>query len=247
MKLLHSLLFILLGVMPIFPAHADAFDQANQKFSTGDYADAATAYEQIITKDGASAAAYYNLGNCYQRMEKLGPAILAYERARLLSPRDPDLAANLTLARKTAAAFEEPALDPRLDAVLRHLSRNEWSWLVAAPALFLGGLALLVGILGGPRKSLRPVVTTSAIMAALCIMAGSAALYLTHDDTTRGIIISDAAAVRLSPFETAESLGTPGPGRSVRMGKRNGDFHYIEIPTTELRGWVHCDDVTAIL
>ena len=110
--------------------------EANQQFKSGDFAGAAAAYEKIIAAEGPRASVYYNLGNSYQQLKQYGPAILAYERARLLTPRDPDLLANLALARKAATAFEETGLHPWLDAVVNHLSRNEWSWLVAGARCF---------------------------------------------------------------------------------------------------------------
>jgi tetratricopeptide (TPR) repeat protein len=42
-----------------------------------------------------SAPALFNRGNALVREGKLGPAILAYERAQQLAPRDPAIAANL--------------------------------------------------------------------------------------------------------------------------------------------------------
>lgn len=49
-----------------------------------------------------SAPALFNSGNAAQRAGRLGPAILDYERARLLSPNDSPIAHNLELAREKA-------------------------------------------------------------------------------------------------------------------------------------------------
>jgi hypothetical protein len=80
----------------------------------------------------------------------------------------------------------------------------------------------------------------------LALLAGSAVLYLRRGEAARGVILSAAANVRLSPFEKAESLGTPGAGRVVQLGVKNGGFQYIEVPATNLRGWVARQDVAAI-
>lgn len=114
-----------LGTTILCAAANTTFERANQRFDHGDFAGAAAAYQQLLTEYGPRAAVFYNLGNCYQRLGQYGPAILAYERARLLTPRDPDLLANLALARKAATAFEEPGSHPRLDTALNYLSRNE--------------------------------------------------------------------------------------------------------------------------
>jgi hypothetical protein len=230
---------LLLGSVSGF---ATAFEDANQQFKSGDFAGAAAAYEKIIEAEGPRASVYFNLGNSYQQLKQYGPAILAYERARLLTPRDPDLLANLALARKAATAFEEAGLHPWLDAVVNRLSRNEWSWLVAGSALFLGVLALVGGAVKLPRRG----VLISAGVAGLTIAAASTALYLRRGEIVRGIVLSEGATVRLSPFENAESLGTPGPGRTVRLGAKNGDFQYIEVPGAGLKGWLASKDVAVI-
>ena len=236
---------LLLGCMGVCTADPAAFEQANQRFAAGDYAGAAAAYDQLMAHEGPRAAVLYNLGNSYQRLGQYGPAILAYERARLLTPRDPDLLANLTLARKAAAAFEEPRRNPRIDALLQHFSSNEWSWLVATAALALGGLAVVCGVLALPRRW-RQTALAAAVVAGLALAMGATALYMRRTEATRGIVLSATAAVRLSPFDNAETLGTPGAGRSVRLGATNGCFHYVEVPGTNLRGWMADTDVAAI-
>lgn len=236
---LASLLCLLLGMASV---SATDFDQANQQFKAVDYAGAATSYEKSLTDEGPRAAAFYNLGNSYQQLKRYGPAILAYERARLLAPRDPDLLANLALVRKAAAVAEEPGIHPRLDAALNYLSRNEWSWLVAGGALFLGVLAVVCGAVKLPRQW----VLTAASFAGFCIIAGATALYLRRAETSRGVVLSGDASVRLSPFDKAESLGTPGGGRIVRLGARSGDFQYIEVPGAGLGGWLANKDVASI-
>jgi tetratricopeptide (TPR) repeat protein len=234
-----NLLLFLLGSASGF---ATPFDDANQKFKSGDFAGAAAGYEKVIADGGPRASVYYNLGNSYQQLKQYGPAILAYERARLLTPRDPDLLANLALARKAATAFEETGLHPWLDVVVNRLSRNEWSWLVAGSALFLGVLAVVGGVVRLPRRG----VLISACVAGLLIAAAGAALYLRRGEAARGIVLSEGATVRLSPFEKAESLGTPGPGRIVRLGAKNGDFDVLEVPGATLKGWLASKDVAAI-
>ncbi len=226
----------------ITTAWGSALDEANQRFAAGDFPAAIEAYEKIIESQGPDAAVYYNLGNSHQSLKQYGPAILAYERARLLTPRDPDLLANLTLARKAATAFEEPELNPQLDTVLQYFSRNEWSWLVAGAALVLGFTGLLYGIF-----KMRRLAGIAAGCAAFVIAAGSGALYLRRAEASRGVVLTEQAVVRLSPFTTAESLGNVGAGRMVRVGEAKAGFHYVEIPKTNLRGWLSSADAASII
>ena len=75
------------------------FFRANEAFKEGHYQDAIDGYEQLIQKGHENGHIYYNLGNGYFRLNQLGKAILNYERARILIPRDADLNFNLRLAR----------------------------------------------------------------------------------------------------------------------------------------------------
>ena len=104
-KVLLSLCMFAMAGTTVFAGPPQNFDQANQHFQAGNFAGAAEAYQAEINSGGASAALLYNLGNSQYRMGEFGRAILSYERARLLTPRDPDLLANLSLARKAATVL----------------------------------------------------------------------------------------------------------------------------------------------
>ncbi len=236
----------LTGLAALSSIKAGSFEDGNREFATGDFSAAVESYQKSLKEGGPDAAVYYNLGNAWQSEKKYGPAILAYERATLLTTRDPDLAANLALARKAATAFEEPELHPKVDAAIRYLSRNEWSWLVAGSASLLGMLALLGGLLKWPVRWTRQLGAAVAVVAGLVIAAGSTALWLRRGEAMRGIVLVENAAIRLSPFGNAESLGSAVSGRVVRLGQKNGNFRYIEVPGTELKGWLAEAEVASV-
>ena len=76
------------------------FQEANAAYRGGDYVRAAQLYESLVNRNWRNGHVFYNLGNAYFRQKLLGRAILNYEKARRLDPRDPDLAANLAYTRK---------------------------------------------------------------------------------------------------------------------------------------------------
>src|ERR1700691_3402522 len=78
---------------------------------------------QAQPQSGYSAPALYNLANSFARAGKPGLAVLNYERARLLDPKDPDIEANLRHVREASglppdsrSGFQRTAefADPRL-------------------------------------------------------------------------------------------------------------------------------------
>jgi hypothetical protein len=72
--------------------------EADSAYAKENYVGAAHQYEALL-KQGSNADVYYNLGNCYYRLDNIPRAVLNYERALLLSPGDDDIRFNLDMAR----------------------------------------------------------------------------------------------------------------------------------------------------
>lgn len=242
-KILSVLIALLASVSCLL---GSTFDDANRQFAAGDFSAAAESYGKVLADNGPDAAVYYNLGNSYQSLKQYGPAILAYERARLLTPRDPDLLANLAIARKASAVFDESENRPRLEAVLNYFSRNEWSWLVAGAAMTLGILALLRGVVRLRVPWMRSFTVGLAVLSGIALIFGFYVLVVRSEEASLGIVLKDKSVVRLSPFDKAESLGTTDAGRIVRLSEKSGGFHYVQVPGASLQGWVADEDVAAV-
>ncbi len=76
------------------------FQQGNQYFQKGAYKKAIQTYQKILDEGYESGALYYNLGNAYFKMGRLGQARLYYERAKRFMPDDVALNENLKLLQK---------------------------------------------------------------------------------------------------------------------------------------------------
>ncbi|MBI3585689.1 MAG: tetratricopeptide repeat protein [Ignavibacteriales bacterium] len=86
----------------------DEFERGNSAYRSGQFQEAATAYENVLKRGLANPVLYFNLGNTYYRLGKTAPAILAYERALRLEPNDPDIAHNLNLVNLKTVDRIEP-------------------------------------------------------------------------------------------------------------------------------------------
>ena len=110
--------------------HEPEFDAANQATAQGKWDEAVRGYESVTASRGYSAPVLFNLANAQVAQNKLGPAILNYERARWLAPNDTDIAANLALARQQAGL--DPAKPSGL-AILAHMfTLAQWGILATA-------------------------------------------------------------------------------------------------------------------
>ena len=124
------------------PGTADTlFERGNQAYLHGDYAGAASAYEELLHQGAVSADLYFNLGDAYFRMGSLGPAIWAFEKAAALNPGSEDARYNLAEARKVAARqahdrIEGEDRDPLWIRAVTALGPSAETWLFVA--MYLG-------------------------------------------------------------------------------------------------------------
>lgn len=79
---------------------AEIWLKANTAYEQGNYQQAIELYQTLLTLGHDSGQVEYNLGNAYLRNGKLGLAIAGFLKAQREVPRDSDIKANLTYARK---------------------------------------------------------------------------------------------------------------------------------------------------
>jgi tetratricopeptide (TPR) repeat protein len=212
-----SLVLLLVAWLP-FCSRADlsasAFESANKLYEEGKFAEAAAAYESLVQSRQVSAALYFNLGNAWFKSGQIGRAIAAYRQAEQITPRDPDLRANLQFARNQTPA---PTLSPsRWHRWLGRLTLNEWT-VLAAVALWLW-LLLLAILQWRPnlRLVLRAYVFSLAVLAALLCACAAAALQETRF-TRAAIVITHEATVRYGPLAESPAAFTVHDGAELRV------------------------------
>lgn len=113
---------------------AQAFEHGNQLYLQAKYPDAITQYEKIIANGWESGELYFNLGNAYYKSGNIQRAILNYERAAQMLPRDDDVQFNLQLAN--LQVVDKIDAVPRLfiyrwiDIMLALFSLSTMGWIV---------------------------------------------------------------------------------------------------------------------
>lgn len=75
------------------------YDKANQLYHNKSYDSAATLYQQMIHDGYCSADLFYNAGNAYYRINKIGMSIWCYEKAIQID-KQKNYLENLALAKK---------------------------------------------------------------------------------------------------------------------------------------------------
>jgi tetratricopeptide (TPR) repeat protein len=215
----------------------------NTRYQENDFPGALEAYQEILEAGLESSDLYYNLGNVYFKLGELGRSILNYERALDLAPGDPDVRANLELARSLTADEIEPL--PRFWV----LSVGSW-WTNLLPRRILILAAVLTYVLGAVGACAR-ILSRRATLARVgtWIMIGGALGLLFFGTTLLGregvfgkaewgIVMVEEVSVRSAPAaEDDLTLFRVHEGTKVRLDQQTDLWSEIVLADGRV-GWV---------
>lgn len=231
-------------------AQEDGFRQGNAFYEAGDFEAAAAAYSSVLATGMESAALHYNLGNAHYRLGRLGPAVLAYERAARLDPGGDDVRANLALVNARLRDRFEPLPRFWLSAAVqwwlavwpRHVAG-----LAAACAYLALGAVLAMLVLGRPRgagRALRAAAWTAGTAAVLLgfTLAAKEAGWAHPEEAV--VMAGEAQAVS-APSADGLALFTIHEGTKVRVDRRDGDWAEIVLADGRV-GWLDAQFLEAI-
>jgi tetratricopeptide (TPR) repeat protein len=226
---------------------------ANQLYETAQYAQAVQAYEQLSAQGYGDSALFYNLGNAYYKQGDYGRAILNYRRAQRLDPRDPDIEANLALARAQAVDQFEAAdsgglLNQVGQAAQGLLTLNEVA--MAALGAWIAFILLLILFSTARRKNLwHNGLKYSLVVAAIVLVVGVLALgsYLYADSgLSTGVIVAAEVDVTSGPGLQYVTEFTLHDGAEVELVEVRENWVRLALPGDELEGWVPANAVEAV-
>ena len=196
--------------------------EADALYEKDKFADAANAYETILKTEGEAAEVYYNLGNCYYKMDNIPLAILNYERAILLSPGDSDIRANLALARGKTADKVVPPSEMFFVTWWRDLSNcmsmDSWEILgIISFLLMLIGVALYM--FWTPLWVRKVGIYGAMLLFVIVVISNLAALSqnLGLKNRNTAIILAPSVTVKSSPSDRSTDLFIIHEGSKVEI------------------------------
>lgn len=203
------------------------FDQGNDFYAAGKFAEAARAYEAQASQGAYSANLFYNLANADFRLGRRGKAILNYRRALLLDPSHAEAASNLAFIR----GGEIPA----------SADSAAWTWAAAA-----GGWVAVAALVFGRR---RPLGWTLGAVGALTCAGGLAAIVYGTDDAanaTTAVVLEDKTRTFYAPADSAAVVTTLPAGHEVRILADRGAWLYTRLPDGT-RAWAPAAGVERLI
>jgi len=219
MKQVLSILFLLLLSLS---AYSVTKAEADTLYSNENYQKAAKAYEAILSEQGVAAEIYYNLGNCYYKMENIPLAILNYERALMLSPGDGDIRANLALARGKTIDKVTPPYEMFFVTWWRDFTHYQSlsAWATTGIVCFILTLvALLFYFLAFSIRLRKVSFYWGIVCLGLTVLVNLAAYSLSSEmeRNKAAIVMQAAVSVKSSPSESSTDLFLIHEGSKVKL------------------------------
>jgi len=229
-------------------------DAANRAYTAQQYEVSAKMFQQIIDSRGYSASLCFDLANAEAKAGNPGAAMLNYERARYLAPGDRDIDHNLQLARKAAGL--EPNSYRWWEIALRDIDWTVWLAImgVCLVLLFLAvigsaNVPALAAMTKLPPRLVRNIFRGVLFAGIpLCLLMGYIELMtIGFDNRIEGVIVAPkSATLRLSPFDSADSVGIIPEGELVTVEDRHDNYLRIEARNHHF-GWVRDTDLQPVI
>jgi tetratricopeptide (TPR) repeat protein len=230
-------------------ADSDAMDTAKALYEDGNYPEAIQIYEQIVSTGVRDSHVLYNLGNAYALNGDIGRAILNYERAAEITPRDRDIRHNLALARSEAGISSDlPAVNPVLEisSISRAwVSLNEISVIALAAWITSGALILIYLILS--KTSKRKLIGTLAVISLVITLGASitfAARIMSSDSgTSTSIVTKPNTILQNQPISDSEGGIELPAGTRTQVIDQQGKWVLLSTLDQIIEGWAPEDAI----
>jgi tetratricopeptide (TPR) repeat protein len=224
--------------------------QADQAYVEENYADAAAAYEKILSQEYVSAELYFNLGNAYFKSGQIASSILNYERALKLAPADEDVLFNLRLANLSVKDRVEEI--PQMffvrwwQTVLNVFTVDGWAWSVVIAVLLslFGFLLFKFSSEEGIRRLMFYTAVIAFSWASFSLYAAQKSFnHAVNDD--RAVVFAYTINAKSAPDEKGKDLFVIHEGLVVTISDELNGWVRIKLSNGNV-GWVESRVVVPI-
>lgn len=228
----------------------ETFAAANNHYQNNEFQEAAALYEKIISQGYESAAVYYNLGNCYFKLNETGRAILNYERALKLEPHNDDISFNLKLANLRVADRIEPAPQMMLIAwfkkIISSLSSDGWG-VMSLVFVWISMFFMAAYLFIRKIHIRRFLFFAGVLLLFLAVIATLLAWKQYHNEHNQrfGIVMVTNTYIKSAPAANAIDLFILREGVKAEILEEANGWHKIRLADGKI-GWIQQEHIETI-
>ncbi len=242
--------FLLFTTVIIAQSPKETFSKGNELYRNGDYLKAVELYKSIEDKGLQSDDLYFNLGNCYYKLNKVAPAIYYYEKALKINPENQKAITNLGFAKRmTIDVIDElpkTFLQKFSTNIIQKISYNTWAIIAVVASFLVAIFFLLYYFTYSSNKKL--LFFNSAIISLVVLIVTlffSMENYKQLQKNKTAIIFAIKVEVNSAPSINSDAVFELHEGTKVIILDELDSWKKIKLSDGKT-GWILADDLKEI-
>lgn len=234
----------------LFAQNQSLFEQGNQLYNDGKYAQAIDKYKAILETENHSAELYFNLANAHYKLNHIAPSIYYYEKALKLSPKDQDIKNNLAFANNMTIDDIEVIPNAGFSKLIRNItdimSFDSWAKLAVASVIMFVLIFLIYYFTYSTFKKRLAFITSNLFLflAAISVAIAFHNYNLNKKDKP-AIIFSQETVIKSEPNNRSQELFRLHEGTKVQIIDTINQWKEIKL-TDGKTGWIESEDIKAL-
>jgi tetratricopeptide (TPR) repeat protein len=236
-----NIFYILLFFSQVFFAQT-GFEKGNELYQKGKYDLAIKAYESVLKENKESVELYFNLGNCYYKLQQTAPAIYNYEKALVLDPSNAGVLNNIKFAQKQT--IDEIKVVPKVGfaKLLRDFTGiypfDTWAWITIGFGITF--LLFFMGYYFSERVVVKRIFFLGMFIILLFLLMSISAAFFekSHFDNEKpAIVFAESTEVKSEPQKASAATFVLHEGTKVYVIESLENWKKIQL-TDGTEGWI---------
>ncbi len=241
MRYILTYIFIILSSIPLFAS----LTKADSLYTIQNYMEAIAEYEKQLS-EGVNENIYYNIGNCYFRMNEYPQAILNYHKALKINPQYNDARYNLQICSEKVGTSEyarnEMFYATWIKTLVSSKNANDWGiWALCCWAVFL-----LIGVayLLAQTPKIKKITFFTALPFLILAILLNVFAYNSKQDyyNTLHLVVMKATPLYESATTASKQIGEINPGVLLKLNDTFDEHWYNVILPDGREAW--CEKTT---
>jgi tetratricopeptide (TPR) repeat protein len=245
-----NIIYLILLLIPSIFFAQTGFENGNTLYKQGNYQEAIDAYETIFRSQKQSPELYFNIANCFYKLNKVAPSIYNYEKAILLNPEFEAAKNNLEIAKKLQ--IDDIKIIPKvgIGKMLQNLTStfhyDTWAWISVSIGLLF--LLFFLGYYFSEASLIKRLLFSGMIVNLALILIGilCAISEKSHSENDEpAIIFAEVTQLLTLPKPSSKEIMKLHEGTKVFVLSNEKEYKKVQL-TDGVLGWIESKSIKEI-